>query len=71
MNHGIGSRDFDVDKLRARLRKMTNKQLLEFGRNVRYLHTAEANLRQPPSGLWLTQLWEECAEWRRRLPKKT
>ena len=71
MKQGISTDNFDIERLRKHLRKMTDKQLFEFGKNVRYLRTAEANLGQPPSGLWLTRLWEECAEWRRGRPKNT
>jgi hypothetical protein len=66
MKQGISPDNFDIDRLRTSLRKMTDKQLFEFGKNVRYLRTAETNLGQSPSTLWLTRLWEECAEWRRR-----
>jgi hypothetical protein len=66
MKQRISTDNFDIERLRIRLRKMTDKQLFEFGKNVRYLRTAEANLGQPPSALWLTRLWEESAEWKRR-----
>jgi hypothetical protein len=71
MNQGIGADNFDIDKLRARLRKMSDEQLIEFGKNVRYLCGSKANFGKPASAVWLIQLQEGQAEWRRRHPKKT
>jgi hypothetical protein len=68
-NRGIGTDNFDIDQLRERLHKMTDKQLLEFGKNVRYLCGPEANFGKPPLQAWSIQLEEAKQEWRRRHPK--
>ena len=39
---------FDVEALRARLGKMTDAQLLEFGKAARCMCTPEANIGKPP-----------------------
>ena len=43
----IGTQNDDLEKHRERLRKMTDKQLLEHGRACRYMCTPEANLGKP------------------------
>ena len=56
----------DVDELRDRFRRMTDEQLLEFGKAARYMCTLKANLGQPPREPFVIQLREARAEWRRR-----
>ena len=60
---------FNVDELRARLRKMDDVKLCQFGQAARYLTTARANLGKPPLRVYALQLAEATAEWRRRHPK--
>jgi len=60
---------FDVDELRAQLRKMDDVALCEFGQAARHLTTARANLGKPPLRIYALQLQEATAEWRRRHPK--
>ena len=69
MNQGISTDNFDIEQLRARLRKMSEKELIEFGKNVRYLCSPEANFGRPPLESWSMQLEEAKGEWRRRHPK--
>ena len=59
----------DVETLRARLRKMTDAELLRFGKDNRYMCSPYANLRKPPLEAFVVQLREARAEWRRRHPK--
>lgn len=56
----------DVDVLRERLRRMTDEQLLGFGKAARYKCTPKANLGRPPLEPFLIQLREARAEWRLR-----
>ena len=67
---GIKLEGFDIEKLRERLRKMTDTQLLEFGRAGRQLCSPEANLGKPPREVFVTQLEETRTEWRRRAKRK-
>ena len=69
MNQGIGTQDDDIEKLRARLRKMTHKQLLEQGKAARYMCSREASLGKPPLEIYVMHLREARAEWERRHPK--
>jgi hypothetical protein len=69
--NGIKLEGFDIAKLRERLRKMTDAQLLEFGRAARQLCGPEANFGKPPREVFVTQLKEARAEWRRRHPKNS
>lgn len=41
---------------------MSDQELIEFGKNVRYLCSPEANFGQPPLESWTTQLREGRAE---------
>jgi hypothetical protein len=70
MMQGIGLEGFDIEKLRERLQKMTDAQLLEFGRAARRLCGPEATFGKPPREVFVTQLKEARAEWRRRHPKR-
>jgi hypothetical protein len=58
-----------VDELRARLRKMDDIKLCEFGETARYMTTVRANLGKSPLQSYVVQLAEAKAEWRRRHPK--
>ena len=60
---------FNVDELRARLRKMNDVKLCEFGRAARHMTTIRANLGKPPLQAYVIQLAEATSEWRRRHPK--
>jgi hypothetical protein len=61
---------FNVDELRARLRIVPDEKLHQFGEAARYMCTPEANLGKPPLLIYLLQLEEATAEWRRRHPKE-
>jgi hypothetical protein len=56
MSIGFDSEEIILQKLRERLRRMTDKELIEFGENVRKL--AENPFQR--------QLDEARAEWKRR-----
>ena len=40
--------NLDVDAFRARLRKMSDKELREFGKAARYMVSPTANMGKPP-----------------------
>ena len=65
---GIGQ-EFDIERLRERLRKMSDQELIQFGKDVRYLCSPEANFGKPPLEVWTMQLRDGREEWRRRHPK--
>jgi len=60
---------FDIDALRARLRKMSDEELREFGKAARYMVSPTANMGKPPLPTFVLQLNEARAEWRRRHPR--
>ena len=59
----------DVKQLRERLRKMTDTELLRFGKAAKYMCSPEASLGNPPSQTYILQLEEARAEWKRRKPE--
>jgi hypothetical protein len=61
--------DQDVEELRARLRKMTDEELLRFGKAAQFMVTPWANMGKPPREVFVIQLRECRAEWRRRHSK--
>jgi hypothetical protein len=61
-----GNTPLDLGQLRTRLQKMSDAQLLEFGRAARYMCTPEANIGKPPREEFVIQLAEARAEWKRR-----
>jgi hypothetical protein len=64
---GIGfTQDVEVAKLRERLQRMDDAQLVEFGKAARYRCSPVANIGRPPLESFVIQLNEARAEWRRR-----
>lgn len=56
----------DAEKLRARLRRMTESELLDWGSAAAYMCSPAANLGDPPRPAFVQQLEEARAEWLRR-----
>jgi hypothetical protein len=56
----------DVEELRERFRRMTDEQLLGYGKAAAYMRTPKANLGNPPREVFLIKLREARTEWRRR-----
>jgi hypothetical protein len=54
-----------VEEFRARLRKMTDAELLRFGKAARYMCSPAANFGKPREA-FVIQLRECRAEWKRR-----
>jgi hypothetical protein len=54
------------DEVRARLQRMTDDQLREFGRACVYMCSPKANLGKPPREAFVIQLEEARAEYGRR-----
>jgi len=69
--NSIQIKDFDIEQLRARLAKMTDIELRQFGRAAGYMTRPRANLGKPPLQVYVVQLEEARAEWRRRHPSTT
>jgi hypothetical protein len=67
---GIQVDGFDLEGFRARLRKMSDEKLVEYGEAARYMNSPQANFGEPPLPIHAIQLEETIAEWRRRHPKK-
>jgi hypothetical protein len=61
--------DVDLEVYRARLRKMTDKELTREGKAGRYMCSPMANFGKPPRRVFVIQLEEAKAEWKRRHPK--
>jgi hypothetical protein len=51
------------------LRKMTDEELIREGKTGRYMCSPMANFGKPPRKVFVIQLEEAKAEWRRRNPK--
>jgi hypothetical protein len=60
------SEEVTLQKLRERLRQMSDEELIKFGKLVRGLSTPRVSVTPDP---WKAQLEEARAEWRRRHPK--
>jgi len=58
----------DVERIRERLRKMSDHELRKFGRSARDMPDPKKNFG-PPNPAFKIQLDEARAEWRRRHPK--
>ena len=56
----------DLNALRKRLARMSDAELRRFGQSARSLCSPGANFNKPPRDVFLIQLMEARAEWRRR-----
>ena len=63
--------ELDIDALRVRLQKMTDEELVRFGKAARLMCSPKANFGKPPREAFVIQLKEARAEWRRRHPKNS
>ena len=61
-----GENGLDLEALRARLRHMSDRELLRFGKSARYMCSLEANLGKQPRQVFVIQLREAQNEWRHR-----
>ena len=61
--------ELDLDRLRARLRAMSDAALLHWGRSAAYMASPAASWGEPPRECFIIQLREARAEWRRRLAR--
>lgn len=68
LSHLSVSQVIDLDAIRARLRKLSEDKLIEYGQSCAYLCSPGANFGMPPLEVWTAQLDEARAEWRRRHP---
>jgi hypothetical protein len=57
----------DIERIRARIRKKTDRELREYGRYA--AHMADLRRNRNPNPSFQMQLDEARAEWRRRHPK--
>jgi hypothetical protein len=66
--HGVGFQEFDVEAVRTRIQKMTDEELIAFGKRMRelvYPITYGFN-GKPTVSAFSIQLAEAREEWRRR-----
>ena len=68
MKSAIHLTALDLYQLRSRLIKMTDAQLLRWGKTARSLCSSDANFGEPPLQTYVVQLEEVRAEWKRRYP---
>ena len=61
-----GEHRLNLEALRARLRRMSDRELLRFGRAARYMCSEAANRGKEPRQVFVIQLREAEEEWRRR-----
>ena len=61
-----GENELDPGALQARLRRMSERELLRFGRAARYMCSAFANHGKAPRREFEIQLREAENEWRHR-----
>ena len=71
LSHLSGNAPVDIDQLRTRLQKMSDAELLRFGKAARYMCTPQANIGKLPRPEFVIQLEEAKAEWKRRRPTTT
>jgi hypothetical protein len=66
MNRPWDDGTYNVEEIREYIWKLSDKDLLRYGRVGRYMTTPEATQGKPPRKVFLVQL-EECqAEWKGR-----
>jgi hypothetical protein len=63
------STPIDLDKLRDRLRKMSVKELRDFGKACAHMCSPQAHFGKAPEQDFVTQLEEARKEWKRRMKR--
>ena len=61
--------EVDLEGYRARLRNLSDEELIREGKAGRYMCSPLANFGKPPRKVFVIQLEEVKAEWRRRHPQ--
>jgi hypothetical protein len=64
----------DLDQLRESLKRLSDQELIRFGKASRYMCSPEAQPfggKHPPEQVFVVQLEEARKEWRRRKADKT
>lgn len=64
--NSVGFSAVNAESLRARLQRMNDDELRRFGRASAYMCSPAANLGKEPREVFVFQLEEARAEWRRR-----
>ena len=65
----VGTKQYTLDEFRARLQKMIDAELVRYGKAARFMCDPDPrNGKADP--IYVAQLKECRAEWRRRHPKK-
>jgi hypothetical protein len=67
----VGFREFDEVEERARLRKMSDDELIREGRAARYMCAPSTNFGKPPRDVYVIALRLAKEEWRRRHPRQS
>jgi len=67
----VALEDFDEEKERAHLRKLSDEELIREGQAARYMCSPTANFGKPPREVYVIALRIAKEEWRRRHPKPT
>jgi hypothetical protein len=65
----IGLDEFDIEKERFRISKLSDTELIREGKAARSLSDPNENFGKPPREIWKIGLRLCVAEWRRRHPK--
>ena len=65
----VGFDEFDKEKERARLRKLSDEELIREGKAARSLCNPKENFGKPPRDVWIIGLRLCKEEYRRRHPK--
>ena len=65
----VGFSEFDIEKERERLRKMSDEELIREGRSARYMCSPSTNFGKAPRDVYVIALRLVKEEYRRRHPK--
>ncbi|MFZ0884839.1 MAG: hypothetical protein WAN14_15680 [Candidatus Acidiferrales bacterium] len=65
----VGQTEFAAEEFRKRLRAMSDEQLIRYGKAARYMADPRQSANGRVENVYVVQLAECRAEWRRRHPK--
>ena len=68
MQDSAGESELDLEALRTRLQRMSDRELLGFGRAAQYMRSTVAKQDKERRRVFVIQLREAEKEWRRRHP---
>ncbi len=65
----VDTNEFNLENIRKHVQRLSDEELIQFGKACGDMLTPQANLGRPPREVFVVQLQEARKEWKRQHPK--